>query len=181
MIQRSPFRYFKTSPEIVRLAVMKHIRFPLFAAQPRGHGSHQRSIAICHETVRFWWHWFGPPFAAEIRKRRIEEIATDRLRSYGAALAPTAYDADLQPGQQEVQRGSEGKGLPRKGFSGKAAQRIQYTNPGTVGEDSIAVNRLGVVDPQTRRVITGFAIDQKRAYQHDANIAGLGQAAAWKG
>ncbi len=30
MTQRSPFRYFKTSPEIIRLAVMMYIRFPLW-------------------------------------------------------------------------------------------------------------------------------------------------------
>ena len=29
MTQRSPFRYFKTSPEIIRLAVMFYIQFPL--------------------------------------------------------------------------------------------------------------------------------------------------------
>ena len=29
MTKRSPFRYFKTSPEIIRLAVMLYIRFPL--------------------------------------------------------------------------------------------------------------------------------------------------------
>ena len=29
MTQRSPFRYFKTSPEVIRLAVMLYIRFPL--------------------------------------------------------------------------------------------------------------------------------------------------------
>lgn len=29
MRQRSPFRYFKTSPEIIRLVVMMYIRFPL--------------------------------------------------------------------------------------------------------------------------------------------------------
>lgn len=25
----NPFRYFKTSPEVIRLAVMKYVRFPL--------------------------------------------------------------------------------------------------------------------------------------------------------
>jgi hypothetical protein len=30
MTKRSPFRYFKTSPEIIRLAVMLYVRFPLF-------------------------------------------------------------------------------------------------------------------------------------------------------
>ncbi|MCV2891349.1 IS6 family transposase, partial [Ruegeria sp. XHP0148] len=29
MTKISPFRYFKTSPEIIRLAVMLYIRFPL--------------------------------------------------------------------------------------------------------------------------------------------------------
>lgn len=29
MTQRSPFRYFKTSPGVIRLAVMLYIRFPL--------------------------------------------------------------------------------------------------------------------------------------------------------
>ena len=29
MTQISPFRYFKTSPEIIRLAVMMYVRFPL--------------------------------------------------------------------------------------------------------------------------------------------------------
>ena len=29
MTKASPFRYFKTSPEIIRLAVMKYVRFPL--------------------------------------------------------------------------------------------------------------------------------------------------------
>ncbi|MEP2529936.1 MAG: IS6 family transposase, partial [Shimia sp.] len=28
MTKRSPFRYFKTSPEIIRLAVMMYVRFP---------------------------------------------------------------------------------------------------------------------------------------------------------
>jgi putative transposase len=34
MTKRSPFRYFKTSPEIIRLAVMLYIRFPLSPASP---------------------------------------------------------------------------------------------------------------------------------------------------
>ena len=29
MTQRSPFQYFKTSPEIIRLAVMLYVRYPL--------------------------------------------------------------------------------------------------------------------------------------------------------
>ncbi|MDA0319722.1 MAG: IS6 family transposase, partial [Proteobacteria bacterium] len=29
MTRRSPFKYFKTSPEIIQLAVMLYVRFPL--------------------------------------------------------------------------------------------------------------------------------------------------------
>jgi transposase-like protein len=34
----------------------------------------ERGIAISHETVRFWWNWFGPISAAEIRKRQIVQM-----------------------------------------------------------------------------------------------------------
>jgi putative transposase len=29
MLQRSPFKYFKASPDVIRLEVMMHVRFPL--------------------------------------------------------------------------------------------------------------------------------------------------------
>lgn len=32
----------------------------------------ERGIDIGHERVRFWWNRFGPTFAAEIRKRRVQ-------------------------------------------------------------------------------------------------------------
>ena len=66
---RNPFRYFKTSPEIIRLAVMMYIRFPLSLRQVEDL-LHERGIDICHETVRVWWNRFGPMFAVDIRKRR---------------------------------------------------------------------------------------------------------------
>jgi len=65
----NPFRYFKTSPEIIRLAVMMYIRFPLSLRQVEDL-LHERGIDISHEAVRFWWNRFGPIFAAEIRKKR---------------------------------------------------------------------------------------------------------------
>ena len=70
MTKRSTFRYFKTSPEIIRLAVMMYIRFPLSLRNVEDL-LHERGIDICYETVRFWAHRFGPMFAAEIRKRRM--------------------------------------------------------------------------------------------------------------
>ena len=71
MTQPCPFKWFKTSPEIIRLAVMMYVRFPLSLRNVEDL-LHERGVDICHETVRFWWNRFGPLFAAEIRKRRIE-------------------------------------------------------------------------------------------------------------
>lgn len=79
MTQRSPFRYFKTSPEIIRLAVILYVRFPLSLRNVEDL-LHERGVEISHETVRFWWHRFGPIFAAEIRKRRIEGMKSSQWR-----------------------------------------------------------------------------------------------------
>jgi len=76
MTKRSPFRYFKTSPEIIRLAVMMYVRFPLSLRNVEDL-LHERGIEISHETVRFWWNRFGPMFAAEIRRKRVS-----RMRAY---------------------------------------------------------------------------------------------------
>ena len=69
----NPFRYFKTSPEIIRLAVMMYVRFPLSLRNVEDL-LHERGIDICHETVRYWWNRFGPLFAKEIRKKRMHPI-----------------------------------------------------------------------------------------------------------
>jgi putative transposase len=63
----NPFRYFKTSPEIIRLAVMMYVRFPLSLRQIEAL-LHERGIDVSYETVRAWWNRLGPLFAAEIRK-----------------------------------------------------------------------------------------------------------------
>jgi putative transposase len=61
------FRHFKTSPEIIRLAVMMYVRYPLSLRNVEDL-LHERGIDITHETVRFWWNRFGTIFAAEIRR-----------------------------------------------------------------------------------------------------------------
>ena len=66
---RNPFRYFNSSPEVIRLTVMLYIRYPLSLRQVEDI-LFERGIDICHETVRFWWNRFGPMFAATIRKKR---------------------------------------------------------------------------------------------------------------
>ena len=72
---QNPFRYFNSSPEIIRPAVMMYVRFPLSLRQVEDLLS-ERGIYICHETVRLWWNRFGPLFAAEIRKRRVSSAAS---------------------------------------------------------------------------------------------------------
>jgi putative transposase len=69
----SPFRRFNSSPEIIRLAVMMYIRFPLSLRNVEDL-LFERGIDICHETVRFWWNRFGPMFAADIRRRRVSRM-----------------------------------------------------------------------------------------------------------
>lgn len=67
---RSPFRYFKTSPEIIRLAVTMYVRFPVSLRNVEDL-LHERGIEFAHDTVRFWWNRFGPMFAKSIRKRHL--------------------------------------------------------------------------------------------------------------
>lgn len=69
----SPFRYFNSSPEVIRLVVMMYIRFPLSLRNVEDL-LFERSIDICHETVRFWWNRFGPMFAGEIRRQRVSRM-----------------------------------------------------------------------------------------------------------
>lgn len=101
MTMRAPFRSFKTSAEIMRMAVMPYIRFP----PPMRNVEdllHERGINVLHQTVRFWWHRFGPMFAAEIRKRRIGapcngfggDEASGSLHSSTHASAPNHFNPE---------------------------------------------------------------------------------------
>jgi putative transposase len=70
---RSPFRYFNSSPEVIRLVVMMYVRYPLSLRNVEDLLA-ERGIDLSHETVRFWWNRFGPMFAAEIRKKRVAHL-----------------------------------------------------------------------------------------------------------
>jgi putative transposase len=67
MSKKDPFKYFKTSPEIIKLAVMYYIRYPLSLRQVEDI-LHERGIDICHETIRYWWNKFGTLFAKDLKK-----------------------------------------------------------------------------------------------------------------
>ena len=55
----NPLRYFKTSPEIIRLAVIMYVRFPLSLREVEDL-LHERGIDVSYETVGAWWNRFGP-------------------------------------------------------------------------------------------------------------------------
>ena len=67
---QNPFRYFNSSPEVIRLAVMMYVRYRLSLRQVEDLRV-ERGIDVYHETVRFWWNRFGPLFAGEIGRRRV--------------------------------------------------------------------------------------------------------------
>jgi putative transposase len=69
----SPFRYFNSSPEVIRLVVMMYVRFPLSLRNVEDL-LFERGIDICHETVRLWWNRFGPLFAGDIRRQRVSRM-----------------------------------------------------------------------------------------------------------
>src|SRR6476469_9462307 len=69
----SPFRYFNSSPEIIRLVVMMYVRFPLSLRNVEDLLA-ERGIDISYETVRCWWNRFGPLFAADIRRQRVSRM-----------------------------------------------------------------------------------------------------------
>jgi len=76
---KNPFRYFNSSPEVIRLTVMMYVRYPLSLRQVEDL-LFERGIDLCHETVRLWWNRFGPIFAAEIRKRRVQSHSYSNWR-----------------------------------------------------------------------------------------------------
>lgn len=69
----------KTSPEVIRLAVMLYVRFPLSLRNVEDL-LHERGIEVSHKTVRVWRQRFGPMFAAEIRKRRVAGLRSSSWR-----------------------------------------------------------------------------------------------------
>jgi hypothetical protein len=65
--------WFDSSPEVIQLVVMLYVRYPLSLRNVEDL-AFERGIDICHETVRLWWNRFGPMFAGEIRRKRVERM-----------------------------------------------------------------------------------------------------------
>lgn len=60
-MSQSPFRYFKTSREVIQLAVMMYVRFPA-SLRIVEDLLHESGIYGYHESVQFWVDRFGPTF-----------------------------------------------------------------------------------------------------------------------
>jgi putative transposase len=69
----APFRYFNSSPDVICLAVLMYLKYPLSLRNVEDL-LHERGIDISYETVRFWWNRFGPLFAADIRRQRVSNM-----------------------------------------------------------------------------------------------------------
>ena len=69
----NPFRYFHSSPELIRMVVMLYVRYPLSLRNVEDL-LFERGYDLCHETVRLWWNRFGPLFAADIRRQRVSRM-----------------------------------------------------------------------------------------------------------
>jgi len=66
MTNKVSSRYLKTSPEIIQLAVMLYVRFPLSLRNVEDL-LHERGVDVSYEFVRYWWHRFGSQFASQSR------------------------------------------------------------------------------------------------------------------
>jgi hypothetical protein len=97
---RNPFRYFNSSPEVIRLAVMMYIRYPLSLRQVEDL-LFERGIDICHETVRYWWNRFA--LRCSPRRSGNDTFITGRIRD-GPDSHPT--DSTQSPPNHGVFRGA---------------------------------------------------------------------------
>ena len=79
MTNRVPFRYFKASPEIIQLAVMLYVRFPLSLRNVEDL-LHERGVDVSCEFVLYWWHKFGARAASEFKKRRAGGMQSSNWR-----------------------------------------------------------------------------------------------------
>ena len=71
MTKKSLFKYYKSSPEVIRFAVKLRVHYGLLLRQCEDMLA-KRGIDVSYEAVRYWVKKLGPLFAAEIRKRRIK-------------------------------------------------------------------------------------------------------------
>ena len=72
----------KTSPEIIHLAVLMYVRFPLSLRNVENL-LHERGIDVCHESVLLWVERVRP----DLRPRDQETPGSSDAPTYAMALA----------------------------------------------------------------------------------------------
>jgi hypothetical protein len=77
-VDENPFRYFKASSEVTRLAVMMYVRYPL-SLRLIEDLLYEHGIDISYEMVRVWLNWLRP------RPKRSVSLHTEIERS-GAGI-----------------------------------------------------------------------------------------------
>ncbi len=79
MINKNPFRYFKTSHEVIQFAIMMCVRF-----QPSLHDvedlRHERGVDVCHESIRLWVDHEGEVLEIYVTKKLNKTAALKFLR-----------------------------------------------------------------------------------------------------
>src|ERR1700740_2514963 len=90
----NPFRYFNSSPEVIRLVVVMYVRYPL-SLRNVGDLLAQRGIDISHETVRFWWNRFGPIFADPKEADRADASLSSIALAFGRGHCAGQWQALL--------------------------------------------------------------------------------------
>jgi transposase-like protein len=79
----SPFRYFNSSPQVIRLVVMMYVRFPLSLRNVEDL-LFERGIDLSYETVRFWMK-----FTSKSAERYITSgVQSTRRVKFSKAMSP---------------------------------------------------------------------------------------------
>lgn len=74
---KHPFGWFKTSPEIIQLAVVLNVRFSL-SLRSGEDLLQERGVEVSHDTVRFWRNRFSPSFVSAIQGQRVGSVRSSR-------------------------------------------------------------------------------------------------------
>lgn len=71
---------------------------------------HERGVEISHETVRFWWHRFGPMFASVIRRVTLFISRSRPHAAFGSVCArePTVVQ-DVHSRHMITERSKQGR------------------------------------------------------------------------
>src|ERR1022692_2359519 len=113
---QDPFRWFDSSPEVIRLVVMMYVRYPLSLRNVEDL-LFERGIDNCHETVRLWWN----RFRADVRRRGPQEAGPGHAPAHPLAMAPGR-------GVRSDQR-RDALPLARRGSRGRSAGVLRHQGP----------------------------------------------------